>query len=340
MTTITRADTALRRAAVRATLAPSVHNTQPWQFHLRPDALDIYADRSRQLNVLDPTGRQLILSCGCALFNARTSLAADDVRVHVERFPIEHRSELLARVTYVADGSSESSEIRSLERVIQLRQTNRRRFADDAVPDDVVDVLENAAAAEGAQLFVVRDPDQRITVASLSQHADEIENLNPAYRAELRAWTSEDPARRDGVPPAAVPHVDGTSGDEIPIRDFDSHGHGYLPAETHSSRNQCLVLLCTTGDTPADWLRAGEALERVLLEVTRHGYAASPLTQITEVPSARAQLRTELRLQGYPHILLRIGRAATTPGSRRRRLIDVIVEDVDADLHRTHLDRA
>ena len=327
MTTITRPDTALRRAAVRATLAPSVHNTQPWRFHLRHDELDIYADRSRQLGVLDPTGRQLIISCGCALFNARVSLTADDVAVTIRRFPDESRSDLLATLTYAAGEPTESAALARLERVIQERQTNRRRFSDDEVPAAVLDELEAAAAAESAQLFVIRDPDQRMTVASLSQHADAIENLNPAYRAELRAWTSEDPARRDGVPPVAVPHVDGTSGDEVPIRDFDSHGHGYLPADTRSSRNQCLVLLCTGGDRPADWLRAGEALERVLLEVARLGYAASPLTQITEVPSARTQLRNELGLQGYPHVLLRIGRAAATPGSRRRRLVDVIVEE-------------
>src|SRR4051812_48503093 len=151
MTTITRPDTALRRAAVRATLAPSVHNTQPWRFHLRTDALDIYADRSRQLSVLDPTGRQLLISCGCALFNARTSLAADDVEVTVDRLPIEGRSDLLATLTYRADGSTESREVACLERVIQLRQTNRRRFADDEVPPDILDELDAAATAEGAQ---------------------------------------------------------------------------------------------------------------------------------------------------------------------------------------------
>ena len=327
MTTMTRPDTALRRAAVRATLAPSVHNTQPWRFHLRRDALDIYADRSRQLSVLDPTGRQLIISCGCALFNARASLGADNLRVSIERFPVEGQSDLLATLSYVPGESAEVPDVTRLEKVVELRQTNRRRFADDPVPPEFLELLEAATHAEGAELVVVRDPDQRMAVASLSQHADEIENLNPAYRAELRAWTSSDPGRRDGVPAVAVPHVDGTSGDEVPIRDFDSHGQGFLPTNTHSSRNQCLVLLCTAGDAPIDWLRAGEALERVLLEVTRLGYAASPLTQITEVPSARAQLRAELGLRAYPHVLLRIGRAAATPSSRRRRLVEVIVED-------------
>jgi nitroreductase len=327
MTTVTRPDTALRRAAVRATLAPSVHNTQPWRFLVRQNSLEVYADRTRQLSVLDPTGRQLIISCGCALFNARTSLAAEDVQVSVDRFPVDGKSDLLATLTYASGPSTESADVARLEQFVAHRQTNRRRFIDNEVADEVLEDLEAAAAAEGAELFIVRDPDQRVVVAMLSQHADEIENLNPAYRAELRAWTTDSPDRRDGVPAMAVPHVDGTSRDDVPIRDFDTHGRGYLPADTQSSAAQCLVLLCTRGDTRADWLRAGEALERVLLEVTRHGYSASPLTQITEVPSARAQLRAELDFVGYPHILLRIGRADATPASRRRRLVEVIVEE-------------
>ena len=78
---------------------------------------------------------------------------------------------------------------------------------------------------------------------------------------------------------------------------------------------------------PADWLRAGEALERVLLEITRHGFVASPLTQVTEVPSARAELRRELGMTDYPHVLLRIGRAPVTPPTQRRPIVDVLTEE-------------
>ena len=54
---------AVRRAAVRATLAPSVHNTQPWRFVLGSSRLEIHADWNRRLRVLDPRGRQLLISC-------------------------------------------------------------------------------------------------------------------------------------------------------------------------------------------------------------------------------------------------------------------------------------
>lgn len=317
--------TALRRAAVRATLAPSIHNTQPWRLHIKDGRLDIYADRARQLMVLDPTSRQLLISCGCAIMNARVSLAGSGVGVQVQRNPHPMHDDLVAALTPTSEPAD--SALAALDPVIEVRQSNRRQFADEPVPETIIGRLEEAAAAEQAFLYVIRDADQRNAVAGLSQRADDIENLNPAYRAELRAWTSDDPGRRDGVPALAVPHVDGSAQDDVPIRDFDTSGKGGLPAATHPSRNQTLVLVCTAGDSASDWLRAGEALERVLLEITRHGYCASLLTQVTEVPSARAALRGELRLAWYPHVLLRVGRAPATPASRRRRLVDVLIDE-------------
>ncbi len=319
------ASSALHRAAARATLAPSVHNTQPWRLYLAENQLDVVADLGRQLSVLDPVARQLIISGGCALFNARVSLCGSGFGADVQRVADSSRPELLASVTAVSDGVDPA--LAALDPCIELRQTNRRRFADDDVPNELLDRLEEAAAAERATIQVIRDPGQRATVARLNHLADDMENLNPAYRAELRAWTTDDPNRRDGVASTVVPRVDGSTLDELPMRDFDTRGRAGLPADTHSSREQCLVLLGTAQDSPAHWLRAGEALERVLLEITRHGYRASPFTQITEVPAVRARLQAELGLVWYPHVLLRIGRAADAPPSRRRRLVDVLVHE-------------
>jgi hypothetical protein len=60
----------------QAVWAPSVHNTQPWWFSADPAGLSLYADPARQLAVADPDGRQLLLSCGAALFTARLALRA------------------------------------------------------------------------------------------------------------------------------------------------------------------------------------------------------------------------------------------------------------------------
>ena len=326
MTTQTRPRAqALRQAAVRATLAPSVHNTQPWRFVIGAETLEVHADRTRQLRVLDPTGRQLLISCGCALLNARVALAGAGHDAVVERFPDRTRPTLLARVR-IGDEPVDWRPLGKLDSVIEHRQSNRRRFSDDPVPPDLVRDLVAAAAVEQAQLFEITQPEHRSATARLTQDADRQQNADPAYRAELRAWTSADANRRDGVPAIAVPHVDGGAGDDIPIRDFDTSGMGWLPGKTRSSMDQCLLLLGTTADRPAGWLRAGEALERVLLEATLAGYAASLFTQVIEVPHTRYLLRTALGLDMNPHVLLRIGHAPKTPASRRRRLVDVLSE--------------
>jgi hypothetical protein len=318
-------DTEMRRAALRATLAPSVHNTQPWRYVITRGSLELYADETRVLRVLDPRGRQLLISCGCALFNARVALAAVGYDAKVERFPDAMRPDLLARVTLPAD-ADDWVPIGALDTAIEQRRTNRRRFFDDRVPPQVVHELVGAANAEGADLFPITRPEHRLAAANLSQEADALENADPAYRAELRAWTTTDPLRGDGVSAMAVPHVDAGAHDDLPIRDFDSSGMGWLPVETRSSMDQCLLLLGTLDDEPAAWLRAGEALERVWLELTRRGYAASPLTQVIEVARTHELLRRELQLLMHPHLLLRVGRAPNTPASRRRPLQDVLVE--------------
>jgi nitroreductase len=301
----------LRRAAQQARLAPSVHNTQPWRFEITDDALEIHSDPRRQLPVLDPTGRQLLISCGCAVFNARVAL-------------------LLARIA-VGDQPDAAPPIGLLDEYVISRQTNRRRFSDVVVSPDLVAHLIEAVSAEQAVLVEVRDLQHRLAVARLSQEADRLQNADPAYRAELRAWTTDDPGRTDGVPALTVPRVTGQSQDDIPIRDFDTRGIGSLPPETRSHLGQSLFAVGTASDDQLSWLRAGEALERLWLEITRHGYVASLFTQVIEIPYIRQQLRVELGLAGYPHVMVRVGKAALTPASMRRRLQDVVVDRTTAN---------
>ncbi|MEP7020101.1 MAG: hypothetical protein ABI808_05585 [Pseudonocardiales bacterium] len=325
--TSTEARRALRRAAVRATLAPSVHNTQPWRFLLGEDRLQISADWDRQLRVLDPRGRQMMISCGCALFNARVALAGAGYRVYVERFPPNAHPDDVARLTLSGRASRQPS-IGSLDRAIDARRTNRRRFAHDAVPAQVVDRLVQAANAEGAVLMPITRAEDRETIARLNQRADGLEVGDPAYRAELRAWTSDDPRRLDGVQSSNVAYagVGARSSENVPIRVFDTDGSGWLPEDNGTGADQCLLLLGTMDDSPAGWLAVGEALEHVLLEIADLGYAASPLTQLIEVRETHELLRQHLRLAMHPSVLLRVGLAPETLPTRRRRLVDVLGE--------------
>ena len=329
MTTVQEETKALLRKAVeRASFAPSVHNTQPWHFVIRPDVLELHADNDRQLRALDPTGRQMVLSCGCALFNARVGLAAD--RPCRWTLPDPAKPDLLARLTLVDKPAAWTPLVR-LDPMIERRHTNRRDFFDEDVPPDVIYELTTAAEQEEASLVQIVEPEHKMVAAQLSQEAEAIQNADPRYRAELEAWTTTDLHRADGVPVYAIPHTDASSEPEALVRNFDVAGKGWLPRLRQSSLNHCLMVLGTgrAESNRSAWLRAGEALQRILLEATRLDYVVSLASQVAEVPSTRDRLRKELDLELHPLLLMRIGRAAPTPASKRRDLNKVISETGD-----------
>jgi hypothetical protein len=78
----------LVRVAARA---PSLHNTQPWRFKVLEDAIELYADHSRQLRT-DPIARELLISCGAALYGLRLAVRSLGRTPEVELFPESPRA--------------------------------------------------------------------------------------------------------------------------------------------------------------------------------------------------------------------------------------------------------
>jgi hypothetical protein len=88
-----------------ASLAPSVHNTQPWSFTWDGVSLGVREDPARSLPVLDPSGRERIISCGAAVLHARLGFAERGWDVATAVLPDPDDPELLARLTVSAAAS-------------------------------------------------------------------------------------------------------------------------------------------------------------------------------------------------------------------------------------------
>ena len=56
-----------------AILAPSGHNSQPWQFQVADNEIIITPDFSKRLDVVDGNDRELFISLGCAAENLMTA---------------------------------------------------------------------------------------------------------------------------------------------------------------------------------------------------------------------------------------------------------------------------
>lgn len=309
----------LRHVLEAATLAPSVHNTQPWRFVTRAAGFDLYADPARQLAVLDSGGRQLHLSCGAALANARVAARAMGADATVELRPTDDPT-LLARVELRVGRPAIDSEV-GLAQALLTRHTGRGVYDDEPVEPVLLDELQAVVEQEGAMLRYVRS-EEMVELEVLLSEADAREQRDPDYRRELASWVRD--GGDDGVPPAALADLTGR-GSSLRLRDFSltspEQGSGQAPVAEHPD----VAVLTTVGDSPQAWLRAGQALELLLLHAAVAGVQGQPLGQVTDAEGPRRRLAAALGLVGVPQLVLRLGYARGHVATARRGLDDVLI---------------
>jgi hypothetical protein len=313
--------TSIRHVIEAATLAPSVHNTQPWRFALRADGFDLLADDERRLAVLDPTGRLLRVSCGAALAQARVAARALGMTAQVDLLPEPGRSDVLARVGLVTGSSPDDREV-ALALAVLKRHTVRDAFDPVPLPEGLLHDLRAVAEQEGAALRTIQGEGERVALEVLLSGADGTEERNPHYRRELAHWV-RDPAGGDGIPPQVLP-TDPARGSSLRLRDFGLTHPERSSGRSPVAEDPVVVVLTTRQDGPEAWLQAGQALGMVLLHAADRGVQAQPLGQVVDLPGPRAALARALGLTGCPQMVLRMGVVTARAGTPRRQLEDVV----------------
>jgi hypothetical protein len=315
------------RAALKyAVLAPSSHNSQPWLFRVVPAGIELSADRSRALPVVDPRDRELVISCGAALFHLRAALRNFGCIEVTTLLPDPTQPDLLARVQ-VKDGHEPTDEEHALFQAIGRRRTFRFPFEPAPVPETLLAMLERAAEQEGATLGVIRTFVGRNAIADFVARADRIQLTDRPFRRELAAWMHPNRSRsRDGMPGYALGLGELASvAAPLAIRTFDVGRGQAAEHEALVRGSPVLAVFTTPGDTPADWLAAGQALARVLLRAEVEGVSASFLNQPIEVPELRDQLQILIGGHGVPQLLIRLGYGRTVRATPRRPVTDVLI---------------
>ena len=291
--------------AAVARWAPSKHNTQPWRFVVRGNALEIWTDPQRVLPNSDPHRRELTLACGAAIHLACVAARAIGFQPHVTVLP-DGVGGLLGRLVEVGPWAT-SAQDRELLALVPRRRTDRGPLNGDALPNSVPFLLQSAAAVEGASLRLVSTVGDRATLIGLVERADRMLVQRADIDRELQRWTREPgDSRRDGVPTDRTRGPAASYRAEFVQRDFS----GTHPRPTHAREGvdrPIVGVLCTGTDREVDWISAGRALAAVLLCAAEHGADSSYLNQPVEEPAIRNQLRTMLDLPGTAQVILRIG---------------------------------
>ncbi|MFT9472222.1 Acg family FMN-binding oxidoreductase [Streptomyces sp. Mo3] len=325
----------LEKLISAAVAAPSMHNTQPWRYRLNPDTvtLEVRAAPERALRYADPMGRALSVSAGAAVFNLRVAVAHFGWDPVVRLLPYRSQPDLLATVRLAAtpnDGDGHHDDghhddghdaphgdpHHDLYDVIWRRHSSRSPLSGRRLPPRVLYELAEAARAHGATLWLA-GPEETSRLLRLTAEAERRTSEDPRRLAESRDWVRD--TGPYGIPAAALGPRDVTG--RLPMRDYlgpgpDGRRGGDSPAAAFES-HPAIAVLATDQDRRTDWLRAGQALEHVLLLATSYTVRASLLHQALEWSDLRWSLSDAHRTPGHVQMLIRLGYGPVGPGTPR-----------------------
>lgn len=335
-----------RRIVEFALRAPSVHNTQPWRWRIDGLRLDLYADRARQLEVADPEGRNLLVSCGAALHYAVAAAAAQGWAARTDLLPDPGDPDHLADVRLSPRPASRPDTAHA--ELLAARSTDRRRFITWPVRPRLLEALAATARHGRAAVVPITGNAARQRVELLISRAMSIERADPRFVAEQRRWTRRTgEARLDGVPPDAPPPASGRLQGRWPSRfddDADDDPAGAPKGNTSSDMGgdepgtiatptDGLLVIVTRDDDPASWLDAGDALCLLWTAAMERGLSVIPLSQVVEVAETREALRYGvLDAERRPALVLRVGwqglSRSPLPATPRRTVDEVLLRPV------------
>ncbi|UMB71844.1 Acg family FMN-binding oxidoreductase [Mycobacterium paraterrae] len=288
--------------AVRsACRAPSLHNSQPWQWVLDRGQLQLFLDPSRVMTT-DTSARQALISCGAALDHLRVAMAAAGWHTDVDRFPYPANKNHLAsigftRSPYVAERD------RRRARAVWERHTDRLPFSSVSDRESIEPILRAASASEAVHIDLLPES-LRPQLIEASQTAESLRWYNTVYHDELCWWTAPFESS-EGIPYSALGSAS-EAGRVAFDRTFPGH-RGPKRREAIPEDNAAIVLLSTDGDGRAEALASGEALSSVLLECTMAGLATCPVTHVTELHVTRDLIKALLDREATPQVLVRVG---------------------------------
>jgi hypothetical protein len=313
------------RALVRyATLAPSSHNTQCWQFRLEDQAIAILPDLSRRCPVVDPDDHHLYVSLGCAAENLAQAAISQGLSVNIT---FDDSGDGVVRVAL----DSGSAIATPLFEAIPHRQCSRTEYDGQPISPEELHLLTTAGTGDGVRVVMLTQPAQIETVVAYVVRGNTAQLTNPAFRQELKAWIrfNNGAAKRTG---------DGLSGRTTGNPAAPSWLGKLLfklllrvqPENEKVARyirsSAGVAIFVSDQNDRAHWVEVGRCYERFALQATALGIRNAFVNQPVEEASLRPEFAKALGLgAGRPDLVVRFGRGPEMPRSLRRPIDAVIL---------------
>lgn len=315
----------LMRELVRyATLAPSSHNTQCWEFSIGKSDISIHPDYSRRCPVVDPDDHHLWVSLGCAAENLAHAARANGYESHVR-----YENGNGQRIRIALDRTRPVAT--PLFDAIPRRQCTRTEYDGKPIASDELRLLERAGNGKGVRVLILTEKAMMENVLSAIVQANTRQMSDRAFVAELKDWIRfgdrEALLACDGLSARASgnPSVPRWLGSLLFGLVFTPQNENDKCARQVRSSAGIAVFVSADNDA-AGWVEVGRCYERFALQATALGIRNAFLNQPVEVASLRTGFAEMLGVGAYrTDLVVRFGRGGEMPRSLRRGVEGVLV---------------
>jgi nitroreductase len=311
MTTTVVETGVIEDAVSSACRAPSLHNSQPWQWVFSDGQVRLFLDPSRVMDT-DQSAREALIGCGAALDHLRVAMAAAGWRAHVDRFPNSDNPNHLASIDFTPIEYMTERDRRRANAIWE-RRTDRLPFNAPTEWSSFGPVMSSSVDGSAVHVDIIPD-NMRPRLVEAAQMAESLRMYDSSYHDELRWWTAPF-EESEGIPHSSL--VSAAESDRVGVgRVFPVVHRPERRPEISEDQSMILVLSTDRADRAAA-LAAGEALSATLLECTMVGFATCTVTQLTELQETRNLIRSLMDRDAMPQVLVRVGVVPVTEKAPR-----------------------
>ena len=293
------AETAPERIVAAGILASNPHNSQPWLFRMTDSAIDLFADPSRQIGVIDPFRREMYIGLGCALENMVLAAAAEGFAADVQLLPDPADETHAARLELTPAAAQASA----LYAAIPARHTDRRAY-DTTRPVDTatLDAISQLVTGADVRLFWFADEAARNAFGQVAIAATEALVADAQQSLDSHAWWRQDWSELQQK-------ADGLTVDAQGLSPFITVMAKLLPDGSRQQNDQIFVqnmreitvptaaafaiMAVRDGMDNAQRLDCGRDWQRIHLWGATQGLAFQPLNQMCERVDREQELGAE-----------------------------------------------
>ena len=304
----------LRHLLNYAVLAPSTHNTQPWLFRVSDKTIDVLADRSRALGVIDPDDKSLVMSCGVASGVLAMALEAVGFQFQVAHLPDSSEPDLISRFNITSEGERKDDWKETLN-AIRLRRSVRAGYKNKVFQESELESILPKNLKAGCQIKLINSSENEVSVLNAILEAENFRQADKHYVRENASWIN--PIRRrskDGIP---------TSQEKMPTL-----GQLWSPDAIFNQKGERLTLVGvfeSQGNRTIQWIRSGFLMADVLVQASRMGMSAAIINHPLHIPSIYNSIERVISEGWTAQIIVRFGFAEHAPVTPRRSLLDVML---------------